>query len=76
MSVIHSYKYNTIHILNTSVIQKYTPGIIEQFPDSSVGKESTCNAGDPRPILGREVWLEQGQAIHSSILGLPLRLSW
>ena len=27
-------------------------------------------------FLGREDPLEKGQATHSSILGLPLRLSW
>ena len=35
------------------------------FPDSSVGKESTCNAGDPR--LGRS----SGEGI-----GYPLQYSW
>ena len=46
------------------------------FPDSSAGKESACNAGDPGsiPRLGRS--LEKRQATHSSILGLPLWLSW
>ena len=42
------------------------------FPDSSVGKESACNAGD----LGQEDPLEKRQATHSSILWLPLWLSW
>ena len=39
------------------------------FPDSSVGKESTCNAGDPGSIpgLGRSV----GEGI-----GYPLQYSW
>ena len=39
------------------------------FPDSSVGKESACNAGDPGliPELGRS--LEKGKATHSGILG-------
>ena len=39
------------------------------FPDSSVGKESTCNAGDPSsvPGLGRST----GQGI-----GYPLQYSW
>ena len=37
-------------------------------PDSSVGKESACNAGE---YLGQEDPLEKGQATHSSILGLP-----
>ena len=46
------------------------------FPDSSVGKESACHAGDPRSIPGWENPLEEGQATHSSILGLPLWLSW
>ena len=42
------------------------------FPESSVGKESTCNAGDPIWFLGGEDPLEKGQATHTSILGLPL----
>ena len=39
------------------------------FPDSSVGKESTCNAGDPGSIpgLGRS----PGEGI-----GYPLQYSW
>ena len=39
------------------------------FPDISVGKESTCNAGDPGSIpgLGRSL----GEAI-----GYPLQYSW
>ena len=48
----------------------------EGFPDSSVGKESACNAGDPGSIPGREDPLEKGLATHSSILGLPSWLSW
>ena len=46
------------------------------FPDSSVGKESTCKAGDPglNPGLGRSSG--EGIGYHSSILGLPLWLSW
>ena len=38
------------------------------FPDSSVGKESTCNAGDLGSILGWEDPLKWGMATHSSIL--------
>ena len=30
------------------------------FPDSSVGKESTCNAGEPGSIPGQEDLLEKG----------------
>ena len=41
----------------------------EGFPDSSVGKESTCNAGDPSliPVLERS----PGEGI-----GYPLQYSW
>ena len=38
------------------------------FPDSSVGKESTCSAGDPGSIPGSGRSLEKGMATHSSIL--------
>ena len=38
------------------------------FPDSSTGKESSCNAGDPVQFLGREDPLEKEIATHSSIL--------
>ena len=37
-------------------------------PHSSVGKESTCNAGDPGLIPGLEDPLEKRKATHSSIL--------
>ena len=33
-------------------------------------------AGDPGSIPGSEDPLEKGQATHSSVLGLPLWLSW
>ena len=39
------------------------------FPDSSVGKESTCNAGDPGSIPGSG--RSPGEAI-----GSPLQYSW
>ena len=38
------------------------------FPDSSVGKESTCNAGDPGPIPGLGRSAEEG-------IGYPLQYS-
>ena len=52
------------------------PSLLSGFPDSSVGKESTYNAGDPGSItgLGRSAGEEIGYP--SSILGLPLWLSW
>ena len=44
-------------------------GIGREFPDSSVGKESACNAGHPgsRPGSGRST--EEG-------IGYPLQYSW
>ena len=39
------------------------------FPDSSVGKESACNAGDPGSIPGLGRSAEEG-------LGYPLQCSW
>ena len=39
------------------------------FPDSSAGKESTCNAGDPSSIPG------SGRSIGEGI-GYPLQYSW
>ena len=39
------------------------------FPDSSVGKESTCNAGNPGSIPGLERSAGEG-------IGYPLQYSW
>ena len=39
------------------------------FPDSSVGKESTCNAGDPSSIPGLGRSAAEGK-------GYPLQYSW
>ena len=39
------------------------------FPDGSVGKESTCNAGDPGPILGLGRSAGEGT-------GYPLQYYW
>ena len=39
------------------------------FPDSSAGKESTCNAGDPSSILG------SGKSAGEGI-GYPLQYPW
>ena len=41
----------------------------EGFPDSSVGKESVCNAGDPGLIPG------SGRSTGEGI-GYPLQYSW
>ena len=50
--------------------------VIMGFPDSSIGKESPCNAGDPDSIPGSGRSVGEGMATHSSIPGLPLWLSW
>ena len=41
----------------------------QDFPDSSVGKESTCNAGNPSSIPG------SGRSAGEGI-GYPLKCSW
>ena len=57
---------NCIHCSYQFLVIK---GIIHSFPDSSVGIESTCNAGGPGSIpgLGRST----GEGI-----GYPLQYSW
>ena len=46
------------------------------FPDSSVGKESACNAGDPGSIPGSGRSPGEGIGYPLQFLGLPLWLSW
>ena len=41
------------------------------FPDSSVGKESACVAGDPGSVLESGRSAGEGQATHSCIPGFP-----
>ena len=45
------------------------PISVEGFPDSSVGKESACNTGDPGSIPGLGRSAGEG-------LGYPLQYSW
>ena len=47
----------------------YASSVFKQFPDSSVGKESACNAGDPGLIPGL------GRSAREGI-GYPLQCSW
>ena len=44
------------------------------FPDSSLGTEFACNAGDPGSIPGSGRSLEKGMATHSNILAW--RIPW
>ena len=58
-------------------VLKYCKAFLQEgFPNSSVGKESACNAGHPVRFLSQGDPLEKGYATHSSILRLPLWLSW
>ena len=50
------------------MIQSFLHSYLD-FPDSSVGKESTCNAGDPNSISGL------GRSAGEGI-GYPLQYSW
>ena len=43
--------------------------LLQGFPDSSVGKESICNAGDPSSIPGSGRSAGEGR-------GYPLQYSW
>ena len=62
--------YLQVHIyVCISVIFKRVFRIYLVFPDSSVGKESTCNAGDPGSIPGLERSAGEG-------IGYPLQYSW
>ena len=51
------------------VFYLYLTDIIPGFPHSSVGKESTCNAGDPSLIPGLGRSAKEG-------IGYPLQYSW
>ena len=48
------YNQNKLLYIKETSIYRIARGIMG-FPDSSAGKESTCNAGDPSliPVLGR-----------------------
>ena len=58
---------NTWRTLLTNLT--YLSPLIRGFPDSSVGKESVCNAGDPGSIPG------SGRSSGEGI-GDPLQYSW
>ena len=61
---IHIYSY--IYVRYTYHI--YILYLVINFPDSSVGKESACNAGDLGLIPGLGSSPGEGKATHSSIL--------
>ena len=47
---------------------------MQEFPDGSDGKESTCNAGDPDSIPGSKISPGKGMATHFTILAW--RIPW
>ena len=84
MIVIHTYIFISFQILfpysslqNTEynnsleyIVGPYWLSILSMgFPDSSVGKESACNAGDPGSISGSGRPSGEG-------MGYPLQCSW
>ena len=62
-------KYQCHDTLTTVTNIKHLVYSIMGFPDSSVGKESTCNAGDPSSIPGSGRFAGEG-------IGYPLQYSW
>ena len=70
-----------ITTLSSGVLDEFFKDcVLSPFPafflsNSSVGKESVCSAGDPGSIPGSGRSAGEGIS-HSSILGLPLWLSW
>ena len=70
LDLVHSHfssslRYN-VRLFNQDLSSFFNVG---SFPDSSVGKEFACNAGDPSPIPGSGRFTEEGK-------GYPLQYSW
>ena len=64
---LKAFSNHTSKIESNSLLQ--LPSTCKGFPDSSVGKESACNAGDPGSIPG------SGRSSGEGI-GYPLQYSW
>ena len=62
----------------TALFLFYVPILItiRGFPDSLVGKEFICNAGDPGLIPGSGRSTGEGIGPHSTMIWPPLWLSW
>ena len=65
---------DTTELLHFHFLSKGGPKYILGFPDSSVGKESACNAGDPGSIPGsrRSPGGEHGNPLQYSLLENPI----
>ena len=71
---ISSYMENTQQSIDAKV--KVTKKTDLGFSDSSVGKESTCNARDPSSIPGsREICWRRDRSAGEEI-GYPLQYPW
>ena len=66
-----TFKFSHVKTVILSVLEKTYREIfiVKDFPDSSVGKESGCNAGNPGSIPG------SGRSPGEGI-GYPLQYSW
>ena len=62
------YEENLLEIIRSSTIAK-------DFPDSSVGKESSCNAGDPGSIPGSERSAGEGHFFPEKQEGLEILIA-
>ena len=64
------YRENKLISFHIRKLVSLTVVLLQGFPDSSVGKESTCNAGDPShiPRLGRSAGMEDSIPVF---LGFP-----
>ena len=58
-----------MHLIGDLILNYGGRPVKKVFPDSSVGKESACNAGDPSSIPGL------GRSTREGI-GYPLQYSW
>ena len=54
---------------HNTIVSIMALSILLTFPNNSVGKESTCNAGDPTSIP----WSERSTG---EVIGYPLQYSW
>ena len=65
-------KTNKIKSIYTETRLLVTTVLLEGFPDSSDGKESACNTGDPGSIPGSGRSSGEDMATHSSILACKI----
>ena len=60
-SKVFNYKsFDLLDVWQRTIHFLLEENIIQDFPDSIVGKESACNAGDPGLIPGSEDPLKKG----------------